>query len=94
MNVKLFTLLTLLLYLKASGAVVATFRGNEPNTFDFVGSTDKNFDMNADAIADYRFTSDGSLIAAFRSYGENRFISTLAYPPNLGGYVDPVNTGS
>ena len=51
-------------------------------------------DINADGIADYRFTSDGSLIAAFRSYGENRFISTLAYPPNLGGYVDPVNTGS
>lgn len=87
-------LLVLLLVSIADGAVVVIHRGTQPHIFEFAGYTDRNFDINADGISDYRFTSDGSLIAALQSYGENRFISTLAASPDLGGYVAPVIAGS
>ncbi len=95
MNFKLFRFLFLFFCSQASGAVVATYRGNLPDVFRFGSlSVSADFDVNADGIADYHFLRDSGFIAAFRSYGENRFISTLADPPDLGGYVDPVNAGS
>jgi len=85
----------LLLPTWAGAAVVVTYRGDAPNTFnlDFPFLTDTNFDINADGTADFRFIGD-YFVAAMRTYGGNRFISVLAIPPDQGGDVIPVTAGS
>src|SRR5690606_9538839 len=55
--------------------------------------TDADLDVNGDGKSDFRFTS-GSFVAALRGYGENKFISTLAAPPDQAGYVIPAQAGS
>lgn len=79
----------------AGAAVVVTYRGDAPNTFnlEFPWITDSQFDINADGIDDLRFTGD-YFVSALQSHGTNRFISTLSIPPDLGGDVAPVQLGS
>jgi hypothetical protein len=91
----LYLIIPLLLALRAGAAVVVTYRGDAPNTFDYLPlPSDVDFDVNSDGISDFRFLSDGNFVAALQSYGSNRFISTLSVPPNLGGDAYPVELGS
>lgn len=87
--------LPLLGFLRVEGAVVVTYRGDSPNTFDYLPfPSDVDFDVNSDGLADYRFLSDGSFVALIQSYGSNRFISTLSTGKDVGGDVAPVESGS
>lgn len=91
----LFLLLPLLLALRAGAAVVVTYRGDAPNTFDYRPlPSEVDFDVNSDGIADFRFLSDGNFVAALQSYGANRFISTLATGLDIGGSVTAIASGS
>lgn len=94
-NVILFLILPPLLALRGRAAVIVTYRGDTPNTFDYLPlPSDVNFDVNSDGISDFRFLSDSYFVAAIQSYGSNRFISTLSVPPDLGGDAYPVESGS
>jgi hypothetical protein len=94
-SVILYLVLPLLLALRAGAAVVVIYRGDAPNTFDYLPlPSDVDFDVNLDGIPDFRFLSDGNFVAALQSYGSNRFISTLSVPPDLGGDISPVFLGS
>jgi hypothetical protein len=91
----LYLILPLLLALRAGAAVVVTYRGDAPNTFDYLPlPSDVDFDLNSDGISDFRFLSDGSFVAAIQSYGTNRFISTLASGLDIGGSVTAISAGS
>jgi hypothetical protein len=84
---------------QAGAAIVVTYRGDTPNVFTLPGgdsgsSTDTDFDVNGDGIADFRLHSDGYFVAAMQGYDGNRFISTPAILPNVGGRVAPVQAGS
>lgn len=90
-----YVLLTFLLVMHAGAAIVVTYRGDEPNAFNFLPlPSDTDLDINGDGTVDFRFLSDGSFVAAMMGYGDNRFVSVLATFPNLGGYVVPVQEGS
>jgi hypothetical protein len=92
----LYLILPLLLALRAGAAVIVTYRGDAPNTFNYTNFpffTDSNFDVNADGMSDYRFVSD-SFVAGIKSFGNNRFISTLSLPPDRGGDATPVILGN
>jgi hypothetical protein len=79
----------------AESAVIVTYRGENPPTFNPPPPfyTEKDFDVNADGIADYRFLS-GYFIAAIQGYTTNRFISTLEPGFDVGGNVAPVTFGT
>jgi hypothetical protein len=96
MNWRALSLLPLLLLSEAGGAVVVVYRGSTPNIFDFSSQIDANFDINQDGVSDFRFIRDGGagLLASFQASGDNRFISTLAIAPDVGGYVVPVVRGN
>lgn len=94
-----FSLLALLLLISpVHAAVLVTYRGDAPNTFNiefpYLFTTDARFDINSDGIADYRFISDPDFIAAIESINNNRFISTLSSGFDFGGHVSPVDLHS
>jgi hypothetical protein len=85
----------LLLPTWAKAAVLVTYRGDSPNLFDFspVTLNSEDFDINGDGTPDFRFLRD-PFVVALQSHGANRFISTVSVPPDRGGDVTPVLSGS
>jgi hypothetical protein len=92
---QLVLILSLLANSSAGAAVVVTYRGTSPNIFNREAPylTDRDFDINSDGIADFRFTGD-YFVPAIQGYNGNRFWSTLSIPPDLGGNVRPIPAGS
>ena len=95
MKTFIFCLLpSLFLLSSARAGVVVTYRGDAPNAFGYgAAPTDVDFDVNNDGIQDYRFIG-GYFVAGIESYGSNRFLSTLAIAPDLGGSVTAIQIGS
>lgn len=87
-----FLLLTLF---EAGAAVVVTYRGNDPNIFPVSSlPASGSLDINNDGVNDFLFMRDGGLVVSMRGYNNNRFISTLATLPDIGGNIEPVSFGS
>ncbi|MFT7172261.1 MAG: hypothetical protein ACI9NQ_000470 [Paracoccaceae bacterium] len=97
MKVSFFFLLAFCVVSNAAcAAIIVGYRGDDPNILEpyLPNPSQGGLDIDNDGAFDLFFGTDGGLLAVMQSRGETRFISSLSAPPNRGGKVRPVSSGS